>query len=207
MASKRRQRKVDPNQAGKEEEGAQPSGTEQGQAEDEEPGAGTEADARLVALMALAEMDLAAAAAYEIGAACFEEDDAEVGRQLLAFRDDHLRHVEDLDRLAQEGGGEPADREEAEHSVLAHLAQAADALGPRAALFAMISNEQLTTSTYGSILELAWEDDVQVVLERNFQDEIRHLHWLEQNRSRFDEEETAEERSTDGPGEQPGART
>jgi rubrerythrin len=69
--------------------------------------------------------------------------------------------------------------------VLARLAEAADALGPRAALLAMLSNEQLTNGTYAAVLELDWYEDVAPVLERNFQDEQRHLRWLERYRDRL----------------------
>jgi competence ComEA-like helix-hairpin-helix protein len=154
----------------------------------EEEGAEVD-EADLVALLALAEMDLGAAAAYQIGAHCFEDEDPKVSETLLSFREDHLRHVESLERLAVAMGGEPIDRDQANESVLARLAEAAEALGPRAAILAMISNEQLTNSTYGSILEIEWEDEVKKVLERNFEDERRHLSWLEQNRERFAEEE------------------
>jgi rubrerythrin len=150
-------------------------------------------ESQLMALVALAEMDLGAAAAYEIGARSFEPEDEEVARQLLAFREDHLRHVEDLDRLAQAMGGEPIDRGGAGKAVLARLAEAAEALGVRAALLAMISNEYLTNSTYASILDLEWEDDVLSVLEQNFEDEQRHLRWLERHRSQFAEQQEEEE--------------
>jgi competence ComEA-like helix-hairpin-helix protein len=138
----------------------------------------------LTALQALAEMDLGAAAAYEIAAGSFE-DDPEVSQKLLSFRDDHLRHVDELERLTSDLGGDLLDRGAADDSVLARLAEAADALGPRAALLAMLSNEQLTNGTYAAVLELDWYEDVAPVLERNFQDEQRHLRWLERYRDRL----------------------
>src|SRR3954453_20175329 len=56
--------------------------------EGEEEGA-----AELIALAALAQMDFEAAVAYAVAADNIP--DREVSRQLLEFRADHLRHVED----------------------------------------------------------------------------------------------------------------
>jgi competence ComEA-like helix-hairpin-helix protein len=190
-------RQAQPAQQSAEESSAEEQSDEDEaeEAEGQQAEGEVEPESQLLALVALAEMDLGAAAAYEIASRCFEDEDEQVSKQLLAFRGDHLRHVESLERLAQAMGAEEIDREGAEQSVLARLAEAAEALGPRAALLAMISNEQLTNSAYESILQLQWEDEVQSVLERNLQDEQRHLRWLQQHRDRFAEQE------------QPGAHT
>jgi rubrerythrin len=138
--------------------------------------------AELIALAALAQMDFEAAVAYAVAADSIP--DREVSKQLLEFRADHLRHVEDLDRLASDMGGELTERIDASDSMIANLAVAAAALGESSAMFAMISNEKLTNSTYESILRLDWDEEVREVLTRNFQDEQRHLRWLEKNSAR-----------------------
>ena len=167
---------------------------EEEEEEDEEEEEGPE----LMVLMALAEMDLGAAQAYEIGAGAIEDE--EISQALLSFRDDHLRHVDNLERLASAMGGEPLDRDRAGDSLLARLAEAAAELGEEATIMAMIAHEQLTNSTYGSIIELGWEDEVKLVLQRNFEDEQRHLEFLEENRERVVQQEEAEEEE-----ERPGA--
>jgi len=161
-------------------EGQAAAGDEDDPIEVEEDLEGEEEEAaELIALAALAQMDFEAAVAYAVAADNIP--DREVSRQLLEFRADHLRHVEDLDRLATEMGGELPERIDASESVIANLAVAAAALGESTAMLAMISNERLTNSTYESVLRLDWDDDVQEVLARNYQDEQRHLRWLEKN--------------------------
>lgn len=139
----------------------------------------------LMALLALAQMDLEAAEAYRIGAERMQEQEEEIARQLMSFRGDHLRHVDDLERLTSDMGGDLLDRDDTAGSVLAALATAAAELGPFAAFLAMISNERLTNSTYEAALALTWDDDVREILERNREDERRHLTWLEAHRSRL----------------------
>ena len=139
------------------------------------------------ALTALAQMDLEAAEAYRIAADSFADRD--VTEQLNSFREDHLKHVDNLERLITAMGGDELDREGTEESVLASLAAAASEMGPGPSLRAMIGNERLTNSTYESILTLEWEKEIKQVLQRNLQDEKRHLRWLEQNRDRFAEED------------------
>jgi len=175
---------------GKQKDASSAAGSEEAVApgeEQEDPEAEEEEAADLLALTALAQMDLEAAEAYQIGADCMP--DAAVARTLLEFRGDHLRHVQDLEEIIVEIGGEALDRSYAEASVFASLANAAGALGPTAALLAMISNEKLTNSTYEAILRLDWDEDAREVLARNYSDEQRHLRWLEENRDRFLAEE------------------
>lgn len=173
----------DPRAGDEDEDGE--SGAPDAEAEDDDEMSAEET--MLMALMAVAEMDLGAAAAYEIVAGCFEGADDEVRDELLSFRADHLRHAAELDRLVAELGGEPLERPDPAESVLARLAEAAAALGPRAAMLAMLSIEQLTNSTYASLLDLDWDEPIRGILDSNRQDERRHLRWLEQHRERAEE--------------------
>jgi competence ComEA-like helix-hairpin-helix protein len=154
----------------------------------EETAEGTpEEDAELTALTALSQLDLEAAEAYQVGA--HHISDRELREKLLEFRADHLRHVRDLEALIKARGGEPLDQQAANQSVLTGLAEAAGELGPAAALLAMVANERLTNATYDSLLALEWDDDVLRVLERNCDDEHRHLRWLEEHQSQVMPEE------------------
>jgi rubrerythrin len=137
-------------------------------------------DAKVEALTALAQMDLEAAAAYSIGLEALSSP--ELRAAIERFRDDHLRHVEALGRVL-EGLGAAAvrpDESTVAESALTALAHAAGQLGPKAALLAMIGNEQLTNSTYRGLLELPWDEEVRELLQRNFVDERNHLMWLQQ---------------------------
>jgi rubrerythrin len=98
---------------------------------------------------------------------------------LLQFRDDHLRHVEDFNRILRARGGTPLDRNAApDGHLLRSLAQLTGPFGPAALVLAMVANEQLTNGSYDLALELEWDDDIMAVLERAFSDEQRHLSWL-----------------------------
>jgi len=134
-------------------------------------------------LMALAQLDQEAAAAYELAAEHIVADD--VREQLIAFRDDHLDHVRDIATLLEDRGIDlPEYGAMADSSAVAALAVAAGQMGTRAALLAMISNERLTNGTYESALLVTTDEEARGLLECNLADERRHLAWLEANKDR-----------------------
>jgi rubrerythrin len=147
-----------------------------------------EIEAQLNSLTALAQMDAEAAAAYEAVAEVV--DVADVQRHLQAFAQDHRRHVEKLGQLIQElGGTAEAAAPPPEDSTFVRLALALSSMGPRAALLSLVGNEQFTNATYETALELASDAETIALLERNFQDEQRHLSWLSEHTEEEDEEE------------------
>ncbi len=134
-------------------------------------------------LIAIAELDREAAAAYEVAAAGLPS--AEARDQLMRFRGDHLRHVVSIGVLLHARGVTlPEEPGRAETSAMADLAAAAVEMGTKAVLLAMIGNERLTNGTYESALMVVADPDARAVLERNFADEQRHLRWLQENRDR-----------------------
>lgn len=134
-------------------------------------------------LIAVAELDREAAAAYHIAAEHIA--DPKMREQLMSFRDDHLRHVSDIESLLKQRDMDlPGDEARAESSAIAALALAAREMGTRAALLAMISNERLTNGTYESALLVTTDEEARALLERNLGDERRHLRWLEANKDR-----------------------
>jgi competence protein ComEA len=148
--------------------------TELEEIEIEEGDLGEALEEQLDALMAVARMDAEAAAVYEAASELIAID--EITEQLLAFRDDHLRHVEDLNQLLADRGGDPvSDEVDPDASMLVELAEAMGAIGPRPGLAAVIGNEQLTNSVYQSAMELPFDDRARALLERNLGDERRHL--------------------------------
>lgn len=134
-------------------------------------------------LIAIAELDREAAAAYEVAAAGLPS--AEAREQLMQFRGDHLRHAVSIGVLLQARGLKlPEEPGRAETSAMADLAAAAVEMGTKAALLAMVSNERLTNGTYEAALQVVTDEDARGVLQRNFADEQRHLKWLQDNRDR-----------------------
>src|SRR5690606_1545800 len=52
------------------------------------------------------------------------------------------------------------------------------ALGPRAAVLSLVGNERFTNATYETALEFVSNPEARALLEKNFEDEQRHLAWL-----------------------------
>jgi rubrerythrin len=150
------------------------------EAEEGDQGDGTpvlDEDNVIEALTRLAELDGEAAAAYAVAGEALEDD---VMRAKIAeFREDHLRHVRDLNEVLEGAGASAVEEElEPDEAFLGSLTDMAAALGPKGLLVAMIANEMLTNGTYETALDLPCPDEIKNVLERNFADEQRHLQWL-----------------------------
>ncbi|MFO7179091.1 MAG: helix-hairpin-helix domain-containing protein [Pseudomonadota bacterium] len=128
-------------------------------------------------LVALAQMDAEAAAAYEAAAELVYDD--ELKEALKAFGADHARHVTDIGRcLSELGESTEFAAPPPEESVFALLTSAVSALGPRAAVLSLVGNERFTNATYETALEFVSTPEARAVLEKNFEDEQRHLAWL-----------------------------
>jgi competence ComEA-like helix-hairpin-helix protein len=153
-----------------------------------------EPDLQLETLTALAQLDLEAAAAYELCAEYIV--DRELRAQLLGCRSDHQRHVRDLNQLIADLEGEPLPLDADVHdSVLLKLVGAVSALGLKPAILSMLATEQLTNASYENALELPIDAETIAVLERNFADEQRHVRALDalSTRAWLNEEEEEEE--------------
>ena len=128
-------------------------------------------------LIALSRLDLEAAAAYEVVAEVVDAPD--VRATLLAFRDDHVRHGDDLQRLLLHRGGAEAAQSGRNHgSLLRAAVEIARPLGVEFAIVTLIANEHLTTASYEAVLEYEWTPDERALLDHNFSDERAHLEWL-----------------------------
>jgi hypothetical protein len=136
------------------------------------------------ALTSLAELDSEAAAAYALGAQA--ADDRELIRRLEEFGRDHLRHVDQLNELIENAGGEAVDAADyGDQGLLLRLAETAAVAGERGLVTAMIGNEMLSNGAYETALSLDCGDEARVLLEHNRADERRHLAWLMEARQRL----------------------
>jgi rubrerythrin len=130
-------------------------------------------------LRMLARFDADALAAYEV--ALRHVDDEAVREKLSGFRLDHARHVQDYNALIGEKGGEPVSLEpKVKGTVLKSLTAASSSLGTRAALMAMLGNEQLTNATYEVMLRMKWPAEVRELIKKNREEERQHLAWMRQ---------------------------
>lgn len=149
---------------------------------------------------ALAQMDLEAAAAYDIAAAILD-DIPEVAKKLRAFAEDHRRHVTGLGQLLERRGLEPsAVAPDPDTATLALLTSAMGALGTKPALLALLSSEQLTNAAYEAAIELAVHEDARALFERHLEDEQRHLRWIAEHRDREFEHGSTVRRRSERPG-------
>lgn len=106
-------------------------------------------------------------------------ENLEIRAKLTEFRGDHHRHVRDLEAQVRSLGAEP----EAGRDVKGFLIEGFTALtsqGDKSALFAMRVNEELTNRTYRDALDDVLPEDIRVVVERNYEDEVRHISWIKE---------------------------
>lgn len=128
-------------------------------------------------LRSLAQLDVDAIASYE--AAIDRIDVLSVRQELDGFRVDHGRHVQDLNALIVAAGGEPLEQKpDLKGALLKGFTAATSMAGVDAALLAMLANEELTNHAYAAAFELPFTAEQRAVLEKNYDDEKRHLAWV-----------------------------
>lgn len=127
-------------------------------------------------LVSLVRLNAAAADAYDIVADCADQDD--VRNQLTTFRDQHRRHIIELQDLLRAREAELPPLEGEEGSLFRTLAELVEPLGIDYAIDTLIANEHVTNASYQAALEYDWEVEEAVVLHGHFADEQQHFEWL-----------------------------
>jgi rubrerythrin len=128
-------------------------------------------------LRILAKFDVDAVGAYQ--AAIERVTEPAIKEKLNGFRLDHARHVQDYNAVISQLGGETVEMTpEPAGIVLKGVTAATSMLGTRAALLAMLANEQLSNATYEVMLRMSWPPEVKALIEHNRADEKRHLEWI-----------------------------
>lgn len=127
----------------------------------------------------LIKLDYDAIAAYE--AAISRLDDKTFIAEMTAFRDDHVRHTQNLGALLGPMGRTPPTGGDAKALLTKGKVLLADMMGDKAILQAMKTNEDDTNTAYERAVKHADVDAAtRQVLERNRADEARHRNWIEQ---------------------------
>ncbi len=130
-------------------------------------------------LDSLIQLDIDAVNAYSM--AIRNIDFQPIADQLTRFRGDHERHVADLSEIVRRHGGEPPkSTPDFKGFIISGFTAIRSATGTEGALNAMRRNEQLTNATYQKSLGKGFPADVVTVVQRNFEDEQRHLRYVEQ---------------------------
>ncbi|HSH44795.1 MAG TPA: DUF2383 domain-containing protein [Longimicrobiales bacterium] len=125
----------------------------------------------------LLELDHDAVNAYGIAIRGIRNPDWK--QDLIRFRSDHERHVENLGVLIRRYGGEPIEHSHVPTGAFKAAVQAAGgAGGDREVLLAFKANEGQVRSKYRREAAGDHPEDVEVVLRRNARDEERHYAWV-----------------------------
>ncbi len=128
-------------------------------------------------LRSLAQLDVDAVGAYDAAIARVREP--LVRERLNEFRVDHVRHVQDLNAFIQHFGGEPVDlRPDFKGAAMKGLTAMSSMMGTEATLLAMLGNEEFSNRAYELALQFEWSPEVRALIQKNRQDEERHITWI-----------------------------
>lgn len=103
-----------------------------------------------------------------------------VKERLTEFRGDHQRHIRDLTECINRIGGEPKDRPDFKGPFIQAMTALRSMMGDEQAIKAMKGNEELTNKKYSEALQEDFPADILEVVRRNYQDEVRHLQFINQ---------------------------
>jgi uncharacterized protein (TIGR02284 family) len=98
---------------------------------------------------------------------------------LVQFRGEHENHVSDLSEIVRRLGGDAADNPGIKGVIRKTMTKVAGLGGPELTLKALRANEEVLNKTYAHHLSLDFPDDIKEIIRRNYQDEQRHLAWVD----------------------------
>jgi len=130
-------------------------------------------------LSKLIQIDIDASEAYK--QALQKINHAGIHTSICQFREDHLRHIDNLSAAIQELGGKIPDYKQ---DIKGYLIEGFTALrsvtGIEGALKAMQGNEKLTNRVYQEAVESDLPPHILQLVQQNYADEQRHLRYIEQ---------------------------
>jgi rubrerythrin len=108
-------------------------------------------------------------------------DVSDYRQQLSRYRDDHERHIKDLsERIRALGVAPPDYSRDFKGFFLESFAAILSTTGTEGALQAMKSAEEITNHSYRDSISWDVDQDTKSLLKKNYDDEKRHLQWIEQ---------------------------
>lgn len=127
----------------------------------------------------LLKLDVDAARAYDEAIEKIDEED--IRTQLGKYRDDHHRHVSEISAIISSMGGEvPEPSPDLKGKLIEGMTALRSGMGTDSALKAMRMNEQLTNRTYEDAMEWAAPTEAHEFIRRGYEDERKHLAYIEQ---------------------------
>lgn len=128
-------------------------------------------------LISLVHLDIDAIHAYDQAIEKIEIQS--IKNQLRIFREDHFRHANELSAEVKKMGGTPPEfKKDFKGFVLQGFTALRSVTGTEGALHAMETNEKLTNATYEKALSWDLPQGVRSIVERNREDERRHLEFI-----------------------------
>ncbi|MBI3542897.1 MAG: DUF2383 domain-containing protein [Deltaproteobacteria bacterium] len=128
-------------------------------------------------LESLAKLDVDAVHAYT--SAIERIDIPDVKQRLTAFRVDHERHISELSVFIERlGGTAPTRTPDLKGFLIQGFTAIRSMMGNEEAIKAMQSNEELTNKHYAEALTFELPDDIRIVVQKNRDDERRHLDYV-----------------------------
>lgn len=126
----------------------------------------------------LAQLDIDASYAYT--QALKNIEDKEIYNNIKDFRTDHEKHIQDLNKIMQfYGGTEYKKQRDLKGFLIEGFTLLRSSTGTIGALKAMETNEKITNKIYKDTLDKNYfPTDVRVIIEKNYNDEKRHLRYI-----------------------------
>lgn len=101
--------------------------------------------------------------------------------EITKYRDDHLRHVDNLSGLIIKYGGVPTrDDKDIRGLFLGSATAIQNIAGLQGSLMALQTGEKLTNKDYSEAVSWNVPEDVLLILKDNYEDEKRHLRFINQ---------------------------
>ncbi len=128
----------------------------------------------------LAQLDIDAVFAYE--QALEQIEDQIIYKNISSFRADHIRHIDHLSELIRQYGGKPPERnKDFKGFIIEGFTALRSITGIVGALNAMEGNENTTNRNYKTAIDknTDFPADVISLLQKNYQDEQRHLNYIQ----------------------------
>ena len=130
-------------------------------------------------LSSLVQLDIDAAHSY--GQAIDEIDVQSIRQQITQFRDDHLRHINELSEIIRNYGETPPEySRDIKGFVLEGFTAIRSLTGTEGALKALHTNEKITNRMYADARTWDLLSDAKNIVEINYSDEQRHIRYLEE---------------------------
>lgn len=124
------------------------------------------------------QLDIDDAHAYEQVISNLEDEDLK--SKFQEFKKDHERHIQEISTLIKEMEGVPPEySRDFKGYLISGYTAIRSMMGTKGALEAMQTNEKMTVKRYEEALQKNLSSKVRDLLTRNFQDERRHLSFIE----------------------------